>query len=166
MASENDKSTAEHAVLAQWHALRNVKRKLKNTGFSEVRLYSSDASSFKTCQKSVSKTLLTARCVPEANFPRFSLDFGSLGGPFWSSGGLPGGFWSLLAALWAPLGGLLGALVTLLDAPGRLLGRSWPDFDAILGVSDRSQPSLDDPGSTFDHPRVDFEPPENRFFTR
>ena len=76
------------------------------------------------CQKSVSKTLFTARCVPEAIFSRFSLDFGSLGDSFGTSGGLPGGFWSLLAALWAPLGGLLGAPGTLLDALGRLLGRS------------------------------------------
>ena len=144
---------------------KSIKKQWKNTGFSEVPLYSSDASSFKKCQKSVSKTLLTARCVPEANFHRFSLDFGSLGDPFWSSGGLPGGFWSLLAALWAPLGGLLGALVTLLDAPGRLLGRSWPDFDAILSVFVCSQPSRDDPSSIFDPPSIDFEPPESRFLT-
>ena len=85
MASENDKSTAEHAVLAQWHVLRKMsKENLENTGFSEVRLYSSDASSFKKCKKSVSKTLLSARCVPEANFHRFSLDFGSLG-ELWAS---------------------------------------------------------------------------------
>ena len=71
-----------------------------------------------------------------------------------------------MAALWAPLGGLLEALVMLLDALGRLLGRSWPDFDAILGVSDRSQPSLDDPGSIFNFLRVDFESPESRFLTR
>ena len=90
-------------------------KNIENTGFSEVRLYSSDASSSNKCQKSVSETLFTARCVPEANFFRFSLDFGSLGDPFGSSGGLPGGFWSLLGALWAHLGGLLGALGTLLD---------------------------------------------------
>ena len=131
-----------------------------------MRLYSSDASSLKKCQKSVSKTLFTARCVPEAIFPRFSLDFGSLGDPFGTSGGLPGDFWSVLAALGAPLGGLLGALETLLDALGKLLGRSWPDFDAILGVFYRSQPSQDDPGSIFDPLRVDFEPPESRFSTR
>ena len=67
----------------------------------------------------------------EAISSRFSLDSGSLGDPFGTSGGLPGGFWSLLAALGAPLGGLLGALGTLLDALGRLLGRSWP----LLGRS-------------------------------
>ena len=71
-----------------------------------------------------------------------------------------------MAALGAPLGGLLGALETLLDALGKLLGRSWPDFDAILGVFYRYQPSQDDPGSIFDPQRVDFKPPENRFLTR
>ena len=101
-----------------------------------------------------------------SDFSRFSLDFGSLGDPFGTSGVLPGAFWSVLAALWAPLGGLLGALGTLLDALARLLERSWPDFDAILGVSDRSQPSLDDPGFIFDPPRVDFEHPESRFLAR
>ena len=131
-----------------------------------MRLYSSDTSSFKKGEKSLSKTLFTTRCVPEAIFSRFSLDFGSLGDPFGTSGVLPGAFWSVLAALWAPLGGLLGALGTLLDALARLLVRSWPDFDAILGVSDRFQPSLDDPGFIFDPPRVDFEPPESRFLTR
>ena len=131
-----------------------------------MRLYSSDTSSFKKVEKSLSKTLFTTRCVPEAIFSRFSLDFGSLGDPFGTSGVLPGAFWSVLAALWAPLGGLLGALGTLLDALGRLLGRSWPDFDAILGVSDRSQLSQDDPGSIFDPLTIDFEPPERRFLTR
>ena len=75
-----------------------------------------------------------------------------------------------LGVSWPPLGFLLEvsweALGTLLDALGRLLGRSWPDFDAILGVFDRSQPSQDDPGSIFDPLRVDFEPPESRFLTR
>ena len=128
-----------------------------------MRLYSSDTSSFKKGEKSLSKTLFTTRCVPEAIFSRFSLDFGSLGDPVGTSGVLPGAFWSVLAALWAPLGGLLGALGTLLDALARLLVRSWPDFDAILGVSDRSQPSLDDPGFIFDPPRVDFDPPGDDF---
>ena len=143
-----------------------MKKPRKNNGFLRVRLYSSDTSSFKKVEKSLSKTLFTTRCVPEAIFSRFSLDFGSLGDSFGTFGVLPGAFWSVLAALWAPLGGLLGALGTLLDALGRLLGRSWPDFDAILGVSDRFQPSLDDPGFIFDPPRVDFEPPESRFLTR
>ena len=57
----------------------------------------------------------------------------------------------------------MGALGTLLDALARLLVRSWPDFDAILGVSDRFQPSLDDPGFIFDPPRVDFELPRVEF---
>ena len=101
---------------------KNVKEPLRNTGFSEVRLYSSDTSSFKKGEKSLSKTLFTTRCVPEAIFSRFSLDFCPLGDPFGTSGVLPGAFWSVLAALWAPLGGLLGALGTLLDALGRLFG--------------------------------------------
>ena len=103
-----------------------------------VRLYSSDTSSFENRQKSVSKALLTIRCVPEAIFSRFRLDFGSLGDPFGTSRGLPGASWGLLGVFWAPLGGLLDALGTLLDGLGRLLGRSWTDFGAILGAPGRS----------------------------
>ena len=110
MASENDKSTAEHAVLAQWHAKRKMSKTPRETqvfqGCAFIR-------AMLVLSKNVRNRLKKHDSPRDAFQKRFLLDFGSLGDPFGTSGGLPGGVWNLLAALGAPLGGLLGALGTL-----------------------------------------------------
>ena len=57
--------------------------------------------------------------------------------------GPPGDSQATFGVSWPPLRLLLEVSWELLGrswsgALGTLLGRSWPDFDAILGVSDRS----------------------------